>query len=218
MAALMATGGLAMMLISVAPALAALPPTTVTPKGDYLSLTLPAGEKVHERVSGTDTACSAASKPALPLGTNAKNQIPTTGNPAQGPVVIPLKKLDIGKCTNSAGVLVDVDNTGGWKLLLRHKDTGDVASLEIPKDGSIISLFIPGANVFCIATAAPDGPVVVRGKWHNGNPSTFTLTDVAIPAQASGDFPCPQGSVTASLTATFNVTNASHPGSNITVG
>jgi hypothetical protein len=218
-AALIACAVIAALPATHEAAAAVLPPTTVSPAGDYVSLTLPPGAKVHERVSGTDTVCtSAASRPKLPLGTNAKNRIPTTNNPSTGAVTIPIRKLSIGNCTTSAPlVLVDVDNTSGWQLVLRHKDNTDVASLVIPKNGSIVSVFIGAASVFCQATAAPDGPVVVKGKWKNGNPSTFTLTDAQIPAEATGNLPCPQGSVTASITATFHVTNASHPGTPVTV-
>jgi hypothetical protein len=205
---------------TVTDAAAVLPPTTVGPERDYFRLGLPAGQKVHEKVSGTDTACTASSKPTLPLGTNDKNQIPTDGNPSTaGHVIVPINRLAMTDCVNSMpGVLVDVDNFGGWKLLLQHKASGDVASIRIPKKGSIISLVIQGSpNVFCLATVAPNGPVTVAGEWTNGSPAKFKVTDAQVPAEVQGDFPCPQGSVTGSISVTFNVINVSHPGTPIAV-
>src|SRR5262245_26319141 len=91
--AAMVLAGLLVAAIPATQAAAVLPPTTVGPEGDFFSLSHPPGELIHERVSGTDTTCSAAARPKLPLGTNKKNQIPTAGNPTtDGPVVIPITR------------------------------------------------------------------------------------------------------------------------------
>jgi hypothetical protein len=220
MAALAAAGGLAILLISVAPAWAASPPTTVSPEGDYIKLGLPAGAKIHESVSGSDTACTTSSKPTSPLGANARNQIPTADNPTTaGPVLISLNRLAMTACTTDAPGVdnVTVQNFGGWKLALQHKASGDTATIRIPKGGSVISAYIAAYDSTCTATVAPDGPVAVVGKWTDGTPSRVTITSAAVPAVTGGDPLCPKGPVTGYITVTFNATNISHPGTPISV-
>lgn len=187
-------------------------PTSVAPKGDYFTAAMKPGTGTYMVGNG----CSVmTSKPASPLGTSGKNQVPSTGNPTvDGPVTI-LIRHPVMRCFNQGASSSATKTFGVWKLVVQHTQAwGDIATLKIPKAGIVLSqTFI---YYTCTETVAPDAAASVSGKWDNGSPSTLTVVNAVVTYQEGG--PCGDAKLAGTVSFTWTFTDMSHPGTDIVVG
>jgi hypothetical protein len=187
-------------------------PTHVTPAGDYIRADLAPGTTIDLDVADCWTAVST---PHAPLGSNMRNQIPTTGNPSTaGAVHIPLRHPSI-VCPDT-GNQWQADTYDGWTLTLQQTASGPTAKLRIPQGGMQLS----GADGVwvCNKEVAPNGPVVLPGTWTNGKPSTFKVTNAAVPAlNGGGGDVCGTGIVTLHFSFTWQISDVSNSSASVAV-
>src|SRR5436190_1933419 len=188
-------------LLATSDAMALAPPTQVSPAGDYVKLVL-GGASFN---IGDVHCTSAASEPVQPLGTTPKNKIPTTNNPTtSGPISIPIRPLAMTSCT-APGAGATATGTGLWRVIVKHKATGDLGKLKIAKAGLVVDTFAPGSH--CTVTVAPGGPAVLRGTWTNGSPSGLSISGNA-PGLVGGD--CAAHSTLVFISGIFAVNDTSN--------
>jgi len=186
------------------------PPTKVTTAGDYVRLKVKSGTNAD----WGGVLCSGfVFKPVSPVGTTARNQIPTTNNPtSSGPVVVTLRPPIATGCSFSSGATVTA--SGVWKLLLQHRTSGNVATIKVPKGGLIADSEFGGAS--CRATFSPTAETSLVGTWTNGTPSRVTIVDAPIDDLVTGTG-CPTGIHDTFVSFTLIATDVSNAASVITV-
>ncbi|MGH9187109.1 MAG: hypothetical protein ACRD0U_15020 [Acidimicrobiales bacterium] len=210
-------GVLAVILVLALPAHAAPPSTTVSPEGDYVSASLPPGGAITVTIEGVSGSCtSSSSNPKLPLGSNTKNQIPTAGNPSvSGQVKAKINKPSISNCeTGIPGTTVTVATSGKWQISLQFRASGSTGTIKVPQAGVVVTT---SGLANCTGTVAPNGRANLKGAWTNGSPSTLAITNAVVPIVVTGGGLCPVNATTATVTVTYQVTDVSNPGSNVTV-
>jgi hypothetical protein len=198
--------------VSTASAVAA--PTTVSPAGAYFSASLATGTTATFTAGSVTVTCSvSATSPTTPLGTNARNQIPTANTNPDGPVSSKMNPPTYSSCrTNVPAVSATVTTSGEWISSMQGGSTV-TGSMTIPTGGVIVQT---SGLASCKTTTAPNGPAVITGSWTNGAPSKLTF-NTTVPVKVEGGFGCPTASTSASFKATYQVNNVSTPATPITV-
>jgi hypothetical protein len=162
-----------------------LPPTKVSPAGDYFKAGLKAGTQV---VAAGARCTTLKTQPTLPLGTNDLNQIPTTGNPTTtGPLMVPIQRPTLSGCKYDFATSMTATTSGAWTLSLQRKPAGapaNTGTLSIPQDG--LQFQISFGTVHCTADLAP-AAVDLTGSWTNGTPSLFTVDHAPVTVHNTGD-------------------------------
>ncbi|WP_137991036.1 hypothetical protein [Streptomyces vilmorinianum] len=188
--------------------------TTVSPAGHSFAANL-TGKATFTAGSTTMTCTVSASVPT----TGANNTVPAApGNHNDaGPVSATINPPTFSGCTtNISGVSVTVTSNatnGPWSLSAQH-DEPVAAGLTMPKGGVVLRT---SGLAGCTITASPSGPTAVNGTWTNGAPSALAISGAPVPATVTGGFLCPTGNQTATFTATYQVTDTTDPGQQITV-
>ncbi|MGY1454817.1 hypothetical protein [Streptomyces sp. SS8] len=186
--------------------------TTVTPAGHYFAADLN-GTATFKAGSVTVT-CTASS--SAPTGTGDANRVPGApdNHNAAGPVGGPLNAPTYSSCrTSMPGVWATVTTSGSWGVSVQH-GAPSTATLSMPSGGLVVQT-TGLAN--CTVTAAPDAGASIPGTWTNGAPSKLTFTNVSVPVDVVGGFGCPTSASSSVFNATYDITDATDPASQITV-
>ena len=199
-------GAAGLLLAGQAPASA----TTVTPAGDYFAAGL-TGSATFTAGSVVVTCSVSSSQPTSPLGTNTRNQIPSTSG---GSVASDLNAPTYSSCTtNIPLVSATVTTSGVWNVSMTA-GSPSTGTLTLPTGGVVVKT---SGLASCTVTAAPGGPATITGNWANGAPSTLAFSGGSVPVHVTGGFGCPTSATTSSFSATYNITDVSNPGTPVTV-
>ncbi|MFF4155794.1 hypothetical protein [Streptomyces sp. NPDC001678] len=185
--------------------------TTVGPAGHAFAATLN-GSATFKAGSVTITCTTSSSAP-----TGDNNRVPAAPgntNPA-GPVTIAVTSPVYSDCTGSLpGVDISITTTGAWTVSMQN-GSPSTATLNAPAQGMVLK---SSGLANCTVTAAPDGPTAITTTFVNGTPSQLVATDVTFPVKVEGGFGCPTSATTATLNATYDITDVTDPSTQITVG
>ncbi|MFE6775044.1 hypothetical protein [Streptomyces sp. NPDC057702] len=186
-------------------------PTTVTPAGHHFKATL--NGKATFKAGSVTVTCTVST--TQPTGGTA-NQVPAAPantNPA-GPVDGPLNPPTYSSCTTSMpGVNATIATSGSWGIAVQHGSTVS-ANLTMPTGGFVLT---NSGLASCTVTAAPTAEASLAGSWTNGAPSRLTFAGVSVPVKVVGGFGCPTSATSSTFSATYDVTDVTDPGSQITV-
>lgn len=169
--------------------------------------------------TATSTSVQFVVGPAIVTCTSSS----TSGTvPASG-VCGPITPPTFSGCTTNLGTDATVVASGAWTLCVANNGGNPTSTLTIPQRGVSASTTIFGST--CTVTAAPNGPADVTGAFINGTsampmanpPSKVVFTSASVPVAGGGDVGCPTDS-SATLTATYTVTDTTNQSAAITVG
>ncbi|MFF4531761.1 hypothetical protein ACFY1P_21125 [Streptomyces sp. NPDC001407] len=188
--------------------------TTIAPAGHYFAATL--NGKATFQLGPVVVTCAVSGSQPTAGGGDANNQIPAA--PANhndaGPVVSGLNSPTYSSCTTSqAGVSATVTTSGAWSVAMQY-GTPTTATLTIPTGGLVVQTT---GLVSCTVTAAPDAAANLAATFDNGAPSQLVVTDGPAPVKVTGGFGCPTATTSSLFNATYDITDATDPSSQITV-
>ncbi|WP_229711745.1 hypothetical protein [Streptomyces daqingensis] len=204
-AALLAAGAANAAPLSGAAGTAAAESTTVTPAGDEYAAKL-TGEATFTAGSVT-VSCTVS---------EATGQIPAApGNHNDaGPVESGINAPTYDSCTASLpGVDATVETTGDWTVSMQNGAPA-TAGLTMPTAGFVLKT---SGLAECTVTAAPTEAATATGTWANGSPSTLTFDEAAVPVKVEGGFGCPTSATSSAFSATYEITDTTDPGADVTV-
>ena len=178
---------------------------SVSPRGDAFTATSTSVTFIVDPVIVTCTRSSTSGR------------VPAAG--VCGPITAPT----FSGCTTNLNTSGTVVATGAWTLCVANTGGHPTGTLTVPRRGVSASVTIFGST--CTATAAPDRPENVTGRFLNGRsamptanpPSTVVFTGVSVPISPGGSAGCPMNT-TATFTATYTVKDTTHSSAAITVG
>jgi hypothetical protein len=121
-----------------------------------------------------------------------------------------------GNPLTKAHVSTNADN-GTWALALQNDSAGPKGTVTIPK-GGIVGAVTGVAN--CKVTVAPNGPVTITGDWTPGSASAaaqLSIHATDVPMTVTGGALCPTSQTSGTFSATYDITDTTTPGSQITI-
>jgi hypothetical protein len=188
--------------------------TTVNAAGAAFQGVLPPDTTTDFEAGSAKMSCAATTTtgtvPAAPGNTNSA-----------GPVSLAMSAPTFSDCSTSTTLVtvnVAASSDGGeWGLALQYESAGTTGTLTIPKGGVVVT--ISGA-ANCTVTVAPDGPITVAGTWTPGTdsaPPRLAFSKAKVPVQVAGDSICPASEKEADFSTTYEITDTTTPGSQITV-
>jgi hypothetical protein len=170
----------------------------VEPAGDAIAGDLSAGAHAVFTAGSVSVTCSTS---------HTSGSIPTAGNPGD-PVSGALAPPSFTSCTSNIGfgaTTTTNSTNGSWGLDI---SCGGNATLHIPRAGAVTRV------ATCTITVAPSAAVDIPATYTNGSPGVLTMS-ATVPVSHSG-FGCPNAT-TATFSATYNITDTTHPAQNVTV-
>lgn len=187
------------------PAPAAAEATTVTPAGHDYAAKL-AGEATFTAGSVTVTCTVSEASGQIPAAPDNHNDA--------GPVTSAINAPTYDSCTASLpGVEAEVTTTGDWTVSMQN-GSPSTAGLTMPQAGFVLRT---SGLAECTVTAAPGEAATATGEWTNGSPSTLSFDAVAVPVQVEGGFGCPTSATSSDFSATYEITDTTDPGADVTV-
>ncbi|WP_438297549.1 hypothetical protein [Streptomyces sp. HUAS TT7] len=186
--------------------------TTVSPAGHRFSASAQ-GDVVFDAGPVTVTCARSATVPT----TGKLNQVPAKpGNSSpDGSVVMNINPPTFESCTtNAPGLKASITTNaehGSWQVALQN---GAPARLIIPAQGFVLKT---SGLLNCNVTAAPGAAASAEATWSNGAPSSLGFSGANIPVKIEGGFFCPTSITSATITATYKVTDTTDPARSITV-
>ena len=131
-----------------------------------------------------------------------------------GPVVSAVNAPTYSACSTSLpGVEAAVTTSGEWTVSMQN-GSPSTAGLTMPSGGFVLKT---SGLAECTVTAAPDGPATATGEWANGSPSTLAFSAAAVPVKVEGGFGCPTSTTSSEFGATYEVTDTSDAGADVSV-
>jgi hypothetical protein len=188
-----------------APGSAAEGSTTVTPAGDDFAAKLK-GDATFTAGSVTVTCTVSETSGTIPADPGNHND--------DGPVESAVNAPTYSACSTSLpGVEAAVTTSGEWTVSLQN-GSPSTAGLTMPSGGFVLKT---SGLAECTVTAAPDGPATVTGEWANGSPSTLAFSGAVVPVKVEGGFGCPTSTTGSEFGATYEITDTSDAGADVSV-
>jgi len=187
------------------PAPAVAGPTTVAPAGDEYAAHL-TGEATFTAGAVTVTCTVSEASGRIPAAPGNHNDA--------GPVASSLNAPTYDSCSSSLpGVSATVTTSGDWSVSMQN-GSPSTAGLTMPKGGFVLKT---SGLASCTVTAAPDGAATVTGDWTNGSPSALAFDGAAVPVHVEGGFGCPTTATSSDFSASYEITDTTDPGADVTV-
>ncbi len=188
--------------------------TTVTPAGDSFQGNLSRGTTASFSTGSAKLTCSKSSfagkVPQAPSNTSRTGPLNMDATPPS------FTDCPTGNPLTNASVSTNTDN-GNWAFAFQNDPAGPKGTVTIPK-GGIVGAVTGIAN--CKVLVAPNGPVTITGDWTPGSASTaarLSIHATDVPMKVTGGALCPTSQTSGAFSATYDITDTTTPGSQITI-